>query len=109
MLRKTSGDSIWGNFSYQPILAGQGKKITREHKLTLAMTGLLINHLQKYQVQKGLILHKENEVIKVEKIRLSDNINKDLIDSLLNLEKDIESTTPPPITSNRKKLSLIHI
>ena len=106
MLRKTSGDSIWGNFSYQPILARQGKKITREHKLTLAMTGLLINHLQKYQVQKGLILHKENEVIKVEKIRLSDNINTDLIDSLLNLEKDIESITPPPITSNRKKCTI---
>ena len=106
MLRKTSGDSIWGNFSYQPILARQGKKITREHKLTLAMNGLLINHLQKYQVQKGLILHKENEVIKVEKIRLSDNINTDLIDSLLNLEKDIESITPPPITSNRKKCTI---
>ena len=106
MLRKTSGDSIWGNFSYQPILARQGKKITREHKLTLAMTGLLINHLQKYQVQKGLILHKENEVIKVEKIRLNDNINTDLIDSLLNLEKDIESITPPPITSNRKKCTI---
>ena len=106
MLRKTSGDSIWGNFSYQPILARQGKKITREHKLTLAMTGLLINHLQKYQVQKGLILHKENEVIKVEKIRLSDNINTDLIDSLTNLGKDIESMTPPPITSNRKKCTI---
>ena len=106
ILRKTSGDSIWGNFSYQPILARQGKKITREHKLTLAMTGLLINNLQKFQVQKGLILHKENEVIKVEKIKLSDNINTDLIGSLLNLEKDIESRTPPPITSNRKKCTI---
>ena len=106
MLRKTSGDSIWGNFSYQPILARQGKKITREHKLTLAMTSLLINNLQKFQVQKGLILHKENEVIKVEKIKLSDNINTDLIGSLLNLEKDIESRTPPPITSNRKKCTI---
>ena len=106
ILRKTSGESIWGNFAYQPILARQGKKITREHKLTLAMTGLLINNLQKFQVQKGLILHKENEVLKVEKIKLSDNINTDLIGSLLNLEKDIESRTPPPITSNRKKCTI---
>ena len=106
ILRKTSGESIWGNFAYQPILARQGKKITREHKLTLALTGLLINNLQKFQVQKGLILHKENEVIKVEKIKLSDNINTDLISSLLNLEKDIESRTPPPITSNRKKCTI---
>ncbi|WP_269609583.1 TM0106 family RecB-like putative nuclease [Prochlorococcus marinus] len=106
ILRKTSGESIWGNFAYQPVLARQGKKITREHKLTLAMTGLLINNLQKFQVQKGLILHKENDVIKVQKIRLSANINTDLIDSLLNLEKDIESRTPPPITSNRKKCTI---
>jgi len=106
ILRKTSGESIWGNFAYQPILARQGKKITREHKLTLAMTSLLVNNLQKFQVQKGLILHKENEVLKVEKIKLSDNINTDLIGSLLNLEKDIESRNPPPITSNRKKCTI---
>ena len=106
ILRKTSGESIWGNYAYQPILARQGKKITREHKLTLAMTSLLVNNLQKFQVQKGLILHKENEVLKVEKIKLSDNINTDLIGSLLNLEKDIESRNPPPITSNRKKCTI---
>ena len=106
ILRKTSGESIWGNYSYQPILARQGKKITREHRLTLAMTRLLINNLQKFQVKKGLILHKEDKVIKVEKIKLSDNINTDLIGSLLNLEKDIESRNPPPITSNRKKCTI---
>ena len=106
ILRKASGESIWGNYSYQPILARQGKKITREHRLILAMKGLLINNLQKCQVKKGLILHKENEDIKVEKIRLSENLNKELIDSLLNLEKDIESKTPPPITSNRKKCTI---
>ncbi len=106
ILRKTSGESIWGNYSYQPILARQGKKITREHRLILAMKGLLINNLQKCHVEKGLILHKENEAIKVEKIRLSENINKELIDSLLNLEKDIESKNPPPITSNRKKCTI---
>ncbi len=106
ILRKTTGKSIWGDFSYQPVLARQGKKVTREHRLILAMTGLLINNLQKYQVQKGLILHKENEIIKSEKIRLTNNINRELIDSLLNLEKDIESKTPPPITSNRKKCTI---
>ena len=106
ILKKTSGESIWGNFSYQPVLARQGKKITREHRLIFAMQGLLINSLQKFQVKKGLILHKEHNIVKVEKIRLSENMNKELIDSLLNLEKDIESKTPPPITSNRKKCTI---
>ncbi len=106
ILKKTSGESIWGSFSYQPVLARQGKKITREHRLILSMTGLFINNIQKYQVQKGLILHKESEIIKVEKIRLTDKMNTELIESLLNLEKDIESKTPPPITSNRKKCTI---
>ncbi len=106
ILRKTSGESIWGNFSYQPVLARQGKKVTREHRLLLAMKGLLINNSQKYKVKKGLILHKENEVIKVEKIKLTDHMNTELIDSLLSLERDIESKTPPPITSNRKKCTI---
>ncbi len=106
ILSKTTGESIWGSFSYQPMIARQGKKVTREHRLILAMTSLLINNLQKYQVKKGLILHKENETLKVEKIRLTDNINTELIESLLNLERDIESKTPPPITSNRKKCTI---
>ncbi len=106
LLRKTSGESIWGNFSYQPVLARQGKKITREHKLILSMSGLLIKNLQKYQVSKGLILHKDHNNIKIEQIRLTDSINKELIDSLLILEKDIESKIPPPITSNRKKCTI---
>ncbi len=80
ILKKTSGVSIWGDFSYQPVLARQGKKVTREHRLILAMAGLLLSDLQKYQVKKGLILHKENEVIKFEKIKLTDNMNTELID-----------------------------
>jgi len=106
LLRKTSGKSIWGDFSYQPVLARQGKKLTREHRLILAMAGLLIKNLQQSEVSTGLILHKDDETIKTEKIRLSDRINKELIDSLFILEKDLESKTPPPITSNRKKCTI---
>ena len=106
ILKKTLGESIWGNFSYQPVLARQGRKITREHRLILAMKGLLLTNLQKYQVKKGILLYKENEIVKFEKISLNTNTNKELINSLSTLEKDIESKTPPPITSNRKKCTV---
>ena len=106
LIKKTSGESIWGDFSYQPAIARQGKKSTREHRLILAMEGLLIGNLQKYQVSKGLILYKDKEGIKIEKIKLGDKSNKELIDCLSTLEKDIESSTPPPITSNRKKCTI---
>ena len=106
LLRKTEGKSIWGNFSYQPVLARQGKKLTREHRLTLTMAGLLIKELQESQVLSGLILHKDNEKTKIQKISLTDNMNQELMDCLSSLEKDIESRTPPPITSNRKKCTI---
>ena len=106
IIKKTSGNSIWGDFSYQPVLARQGKQITKEHRLRLAMAGLLINNLQKSKVSKGLILYKDDGNIKIEKIRLTDRINKELIDSLLSLKKDITSKTAPPITSNRKKCAI---
>jgi len=106
LLRKTSGECIWGNFSYQPVLARQGRKITREHRLILSMAGLLINNLQGAQVSAGLILHKENNHIKTEKVRLTDKMNKDLTECLSILEKDIESKNPPPITNNRKKCTI---
>ena len=106
LLIKTSGKSIWGKFSYQPVLARQGKKLTREHRLMLAMAGLLIKNLQKSEVSTGLILHKNDKGINIEKIRLSNKINNELIESLLILEKDIESKSPPPITSNKKKCTI---
>ena len=106
LLRKTSGKSVWGDFSYQPVLARQGKKVTREHRLILAMAGILIEKLQQSRVLSGLILHKENEKINIEKIRLTDNLNKELIDCISNLQKDMQSKAPPPITSNRKKCTI---
>ena len=106
LLRKTSGASIWGNFSYQPVWARQGKKLTREHRLILSLGGLLIKNLQKSPVSTGLLLNKEHERIKIEKVKLTDRMNKELIDCLLSLGKDIESKDPPPLTSNRKKCTL---
>ena len=106
ILKKTSGESIWGDFSYQPVLARQGKKLTREHRLILSMAGLLIENLQKSPVSKGLILHKENENISIEKVSITNNMHKEIIECLLRLEKDIDSKTPPPITSNRKKCTI---
>ena len=106
LIKKTSGESIWGDFSYQPVLARQGKKTTREHRLILTMAGLLIRNLQKSNVKIGLILYKDNENIKFEKIRLTDRMERELTDSLITLEKDIDSKNPPPITSNRKKCTM---
>ena len=106
LIKKTSGESIWGNYSYQPVIARQGKKLTREHRLLLAMEGKLLAKVQKSKVLSALVLHKDNKKVKIDKMNLNESIYEELKESILRLEKDICSITPPPITSNRKKCTI---
>ncbi len=103
LIKKTTGESIWGNFSYLPVFARQGKKLTREHRLSLAIRGKLLSEFQKSPVSKGLILYKNNKAINIQKLRITEEINKDLMESIIRISKDLELKNPPPITSNRKK------
>ena len=42
LLLRVAGQSRWGQFAYQPVLARQGRRITREHQLPLALMGHLL-------------------------------------------------------------------
>ncbi len=106
LIKKTTGESIWGEFSYLPIFARQGKKLTREHRLTLALRGKLLSELQKSPVSKGLILYKNNKSINIQKVRIQEEVKKDLMESIIRISKDLELKNPPPITSNRKKCTI---
>ena len=46
LLRRVSGRSRWGDFAYQPVLARQGRRMTREHQLPLALMALLLEQEQ---------------------------------------------------------------
>ncbi len=106
LVKKTTGESIWGDYSYLPVFARQGKNLTREHILTLAMRGKLLSELQESPVLKGLILYKKNKTINIEKVRIQKEVNKDLMESIIRVSKDLELKNPPPITSNRKKCTI---
>ncbi len=106
LVKKTTGESIWGDFSYLPVFARQGKKLNREHRLTLAMRGKLLAELQKSPVSKGLILYKNNKIINIQKLKIQEEVNKDLMESIIRLNKDLQLKSPPPITSNRKKCTI---
>ncbi len=106
LLQRIKGKSRWGDFAYRPLLAKQGKKITREHKLGLSLYALLLEQLQKSKVAEGLIVSSAKQVLKVEKIQLTDSLHYQLIDSLQKLSKDLNKQKAPEIASDRRKCSL---
>ena len=54
LLIKANGKSVWGDYSYIPVVARQGRRITREHRLSLALYGYLLSQLQKNEVNHGI-------------------------------------------------------
>ncbi len=104
LLERIQGKSIWGDFSYRPVLGRQGRRVTREHRLSLAINGLLLEHLQGAKVSEGLAICKTKTHLTIEHINLEkDRIQKELKDSLHKLEEDLRFKDPPPITSDRRK------
>ena len=56
LLRRVKGQSRWGAFAYQPVIARQGRRLTREHQLPLALMGPLLEQVQESPVQDMLVL-----------------------------------------------------
>jgi len=106
LLQRIAGESCWGGFAYRPVLARQGRKVTREHRLTLSLTGLLLEQLQKTPVTKGLIISKVNNELEVQSVPLNTKLQKELIDTLAKLNAALKKSEPPSLTSDRRKCSL---
>ncbi len=104
--QKTKGKSKWGEFSYRPVITRQGKNITREHKLLLMMNGILLEKIQGFKVNKGVVICLTNNGLKINTVPLHSGLYTDLIETIHKIKKDLSHFIPPPITSNRKKCSL---
>ncbi len=106
LLQRMEGQSKWGNFYYAPILARQGKKVTREILLSLALYGFLLEKTQLSPVKRGLIVSKTKSNIGIEKINLKGRIHNQLIDVLNKMNSELSQAEPPPLTTDRRKCSL---
>ncbi len=106
LLQKINGQSIWGNFAYRPVIARQGRRITREHRLSLALTGFLLESIQGEKVAYGLAVCKSNKGLEKEKVFLKEGLHQQLIESLIKLDLDLKLKEAPPITTDRKKCTL---
>ena len=106
LLQKISGQSIWGNFSYRPVLARQGKKTTRELRQALTLMTVLLEPMQKATVISALSVSQTNNELEIEKININKKLRSQLINSLAKLKEDIQNDLAPPLISDRRKCSI---
>ncbi|MFN5118396.1 MAG: TM0106 family RecB-like putative nuclease [Cyanobacteriota bacterium] len=106
LLQRQPGSSRWGAHAYGPVLARQGRRVTREHRLLLALWGRLLAEHQGAPVTHGLVLAGDDPALERERLALSSGLMHQLDDSLARLAQDLQRSTPPPLVSDRKKCTL---
>ena len=89
------------------MLGRQGRRITREHRLLLALWGRLLASHQGGAVPQGLVVAGAGTRLEREPVNLQgDALQRQLDDSLSRLAGDLSRATPPPLVSDRKKCTL---
>ena len=106
LLQRQPGRSRWGDYAYRPVLARQGRRLTREHRLQLALSARLLALFQDAPVMAGLALAGAGRYLEKETVALSENLQHQLDEALRKLAADLQRTEPPPLASDRRKCSL---
>ena len=106
LLQRRKGSSRWGRFVYRPVLARQGRRLTREHRLQLALAGRLLERLQQAPVPDGLALAGSGRRLDRETVPLGGKLQHQLDESLAKLAADLNRPTPPALAADRRKCTL---
>ena len=106
LLRRVKGQSRWGPFAYQPVIARQGRRLTREHQLPLALMGHLLEQVQDSPVQDLLVLGGAGRRLERDRVGLSSGLRRQLGDALRKLGQDLQRSQPPALAADRRKCSL---
>ena len=106
LLERVDGSSRWGAHAYRPVLGRQGRNLTREHRLLLALWGRLLALHQQAPVPEALVVAGWGRSLQRERLRLSGALQSQLDDLLPRLAADLERREPPPLVADRKKCVL---
>jgi len=106
LLERVKGSSRWGEFAYRPVIARQGRRLTREHRLQLALAGRLLAEFQGGPVPDGLAVAGSGCRLERERLPLGNSLNRQLDDALLRLSADLTRTDPPALAADRRKCTL---
>ena len=106
LLLRVRGTSRWGDFAYQPVLARQGRRTTREHQLPLALMALLLEQEQQAPVTEMLVVGGGGRRLERDRVGLSAGLRKQLADALRKLRQDLQRSQPPDLAADRRKCTL---
>jgi predicted RecB family nuclease len=106
LLLRVNSPSRWGGHGYLPVLARQGRRTTREHRLLLALWGRLLAQHQGAPVPQGLVLAGQGGRLVQERLTLTPALDGQVNDSLGRLAEDLQRPTPPALVNDRKKCTL---
>jgi len=106
LLQRQPGQSRWGDFAYRPVLARQGRRLTREHRLQLALWGRLLAEHQRAPVPEALVVAGGDRRLEREMLQLNAGLLRQLEESLERLAHDLQRPQPPPLVNDRKKCTL---
>ena len=106
LLVRVKGRSRWGAYAYQPVLARQGRRLTREHQLPLALMALLLEQHQQCAVPDMLVLGWDGRGLVRDRVGFSKGLRRQLADALRKLSTDLAREQPPALAADRRKCSL---
>lgn len=106
LLQRVPGQSRWGGFTYRPVLARQGRRLTREHRLPLALAGRLLAPLQAAAVPEALAVAGAGRRLETERVALSHGLQSQLDEALRKLAQDLQRDASPPLAADRRKCTL---
>jgi len=107
LLHRVESPSRWGSHGYQPVLVRQGRHLTREHRLVLALWGRLLEGHQQAPVPQALVLAGAGPQLQRERLALGSGLQSQLEDTLSRLAQELEPGRPtPPLVNDRKKCTL---
>ena len=106
LLERVAGSSVWGAHAYRPVLGRQGRNLTREHRLVLALWGGLLAERQHAPVPEALVVASSGRGLQRERLKLTGGLRCQLEEALPRLASDLARPEPPPLVSDRKKCVL---
>ena len=106
LLQRVKGKSRWGAFAYRPVLARQGRRLTREHRLPLALAGRLLAAFQGAPVPDALAVGGAGRRLEQERLPLNAALDQQLDEALRKLVLDLQRPEPPPLAADRRKCTL---
>ncbi len=107
MLQRIPGQSCWGNFAYRPVVARQGRRVTREQRLALSLIAALLEPLQEASIKDGLAVSIGINGLDIDRIQIHKGLKRQLLQALLNLQADLErDLTELPLLADRRKCAI---